>query len=602
MPGPKTTVLLSVALFALVAIVFLPTLQNDFVHYDDPLYVTGNLQVRNGLTWDGIRWAFHSSVAANWHPITMLSHMLDVQVFGLKPSGHHAVSVLLHATNAVLLFLLFRQMTGAMWRSLFVALLFGLHPLRVESVAWIAERKDVLSTFFGFLSLITYGKYVSAPNLNPPSRITHPSRRSQTKADHASRFTFHVSRFYLLSLLFFALGLMSKPMLVTWPCVMLLLDYWPLRRLRVGELVEKSNALSIRAALIEKAPFFALTIIASVVTFLVQKQGGAVETIARLPLEMRLQNALVAFVRYLAKFFWPDNLSVVYLYPARWPALEIVLYAALLAGLSIAVFALRRTRPYAVTGWLWFLGTLVPVIGLVQVGERLMADRYTYVPLIGVAVAFVWLAEELTRPLRNAVALRVALAAALLIPCILLARQQILYWKDGESIFRHALVATKDNYVAHLSLGLALASKGGYDQAIIQYREALRLRRDYTRAHGHLAVALANIGKLDEAIPEFQKAVQLEPASPRAHYNLGAALFKKGRLDDAITEFKEALKLDPAYAEAHCNLGAALGSKGLVDDAIIHLREALRLKPGYPDAQRNLQRALAQKMSSQHPP
>jgi Flp pilus assembly protein TadD len=349
----------------------------------------------------------------------------------------------------------------------------------------------------------------------------------------------------------------------------------------------------------EKLPFFALTITMSIVTFLVQKEGGAVETTERLPFAMRIQNVFVAYARYLEKFFWPDNLSVVYLYPTQWPLLEVFLCGASLLGISILVFRLRRTRPYAVTGWLWFLGTLVPVIGLVQVGERLMADRYSYIPLIGIAIIFAWLTEELMRPLRHTNPVRVAITLAVMASCIVLTLRQISYWKDGENLFRHAIAATKDNYVAHLSLGLALASKHRYPEAVTEYRDALRLRPDYTRAHGHLAVALANTGKLDEALPEFEKAAQLEPISPRAHYNLGAAYLQTRRLDQAIVQFREALKLDPSYAEAHCNLGVALITKSQTDEAIAHFREALRLRPGYPDAQRNLQRAL--KASSPNP-
>ena len=593
MKPAKQETLLSLLLFVVVVIVFLPALRNGFVHYDDPLYVTANAQVQKGLTWDGILWAFHSTVAANWHPLTMLSHMLDCQLFGLKPWGHHATSVLLHAANSALLFLLLRRMTGSTWRSLFVAALFGLHPLRVESVAWIAERKDVLSTFFGLLSLLAY--------------VAYAKEKAEKKYSVFSVQCSVSRRWYCAALAFFALGLMSKPMLVTWPFLMLLLDYWPLGRsgecgVRSAELDGGGFRPAGRGRLVwEKIPFFGLAAAASVITFLVQKQGGAVETMARLPLAARVENALVAYGRYLGKFFWPENLSVVYLYPARWPVLEICLFALLLLGISILVVILRRKRPWLITGWFWFAGTLVPVIGLVQVGERLMADRYTYVPLIGIAVIVAWSGQELTQWWRSTVAIRAGLAAAVIVPCALLTRRQISYWHDGESLFRHAIAATEDNYVAHLSLGLALVSQGRFDEAISHYREALRLRPDFTRVPGHLAVALANQGKLDEALIQFQEAARREPGAAPAHYNLGSALFKKGRLDEAINQFREALRLNPDYPEAHCNLGAALGTQGRLDEAITHLQAALRLRPDYPDAQRNLRYTLSMKASNAAP-
>ena len=569
--------LLAVALVLLTMALYWPATRGGFVNYDDDLYVTANAHVQHGLTWDGIKWACLNPVCWNWHPLTVLSHMADCQLFGLKPWGHHLTNALLHALDTGLVFVLLQLLTGATWRSLLVAALFALHPLHVESVAWVSERKDVLSGFFGLLALIAYVRYAQGgapksearnpkPEGNPKPEIRRP------KPEDRSRWSVVPSSiFYLLSLFFFALGLMSKPMLVTWPFVMLLLDFWPLGRMEKrmqnaewrmqnGEArgtchaprttpqsqIANRKSQILLPLLVEKLPFFFLAAAASVVTFAVQQRGGAVMAAEGLPLGARCVNALMSYGRYLGKLFWPTDLAVFYPRPGQWPLGRVQLAGGLILGISVLVWVRRRRQPYLLMGWLWFLGTLVPVIGLVQVGSQAMADRYTYLPSLGVLILIVWGAYELTRSWRYQVPASAVAGGGALVLCVALTWQQIGYWKDGETLFRHALAVTENNPVAHNNLGYALCEKGQIEEAIGQYLEALRLR----------------------------------PDDPGAHCNLGAALDKKGQTDAAIREFQEALRLKPDYAEAYNNLGAALGKKGQTTEAIRQLQEAVRLKPG----------------------
>jgi Flp pilus assembly protein TadD len=609
MARPGLPVWLMAALLVLVTIaLYWPVMRHGFVDYDDNLYVTANVHVQNGLTLENIKWACCNPVGGNWHPLTVWSHMADCQLFGLKPWGHHLTSVLLHALNTVLVLLWLRSLTGAFWRSALVAALFGLHPLHVESVAWVAERKDVLSTCFGLLSLIFYARYGR-------KRLAVENRDIKARGGPALR-----RLDYLLALICFALGLMSKPMLVTWPFVMLLLDYWPLERFKAsdtGRLVT------------EKIPFFVLAAAASVVTFVVQQRGGSVLVAEALPLGGRCGNALVSYCRYLGKLFWPTDLAVFYPHPGQWPLAKVLLAGFLIAGISVLVFVRRRRYPFLLVGWLWFCGTLVPVIGLVQVGGQAMADRYTYIPSLGVLMLAVWGVYELTKSWHyRGVAWSVAGSTAVVL-CLAVTRQQLGYWKDSEALFRHALEVTEDNYLAHLNLGSALDEKGqsdeairefqeairlkpGYvlarnnlgvaivkkgqiDEGISQYREAIRLKPDYAFAHNNLGIALVKKGQIDEAIGEFQAAIRLKPDFAEAYYNLALALIRKGQIDEAMRAYQGAIRLKPAFAEAHSNLGLALVRKGQIAEAIREFQEAIRLKPDYADAHSNLARALAMK-------
>jgi tetratricopeptide (TPR) repeat protein len=558
--------------------IYWPATRNDFVNFDDPDYVSENLHVTGGLSLANAKWAFCKPEASNWHPLTMLSHALDCQLFGLKPWGHHLTSVLLHALNAGLVFALLCQMTGAAWRSLFAAALFAVHPLRVESVAWVAERKDVLSGFFGLLALVFYARYahMRAPleGREPVTPGGLPSKRRTS------------ARAYVAALFFFALGLMSKPMLVTWPLVMLLLDYWPLGRFqtcRAWRLVT------------EKIPFFALAAAASLVTWMVQKQGGALLSFASAPPAERVGNALISYCRYLGKLFWPTDLAVLYPLPGHWPMDKVLLAGGLTFCLSALFFAMRRGHPFLLVGWLWFCGTLVPVIGLVQVGVQAMADRYTYLPSLGVLMFVIWGAYDLARRWRPGVmALSVAGSAAVVL-CAVSARQQLSHWKDSEALFRQALKVTDHNYVAHKSLGDALGSKGQSDAAIQQFEQAIRLKPDYIEAHNNLGNAFLRTGQTEEAITQLRETIRLKPDYALARCNLGIAFLRKGHIEEGISQFQEAIRLDPGYADTHNNLGGALLRKGQIDQAIPQLQEAIRLKPEHANAHNNLGTALLRK-------
>ncbi len=471
--------LMAVLLVLVTVAIYWPVMRHDFINYDDNVYVTADVHVQNGLTLENIKWACCNPVSNNWHPLTVWSHMADCQLFGLKPWGHHLTSVLLHALNTVLVFLFLRSMTGAFWRSAMVAALFGLHPLHVESVAWVAGRKDVLSTCFGLLSLVFYACYGR-------KRLAVEDQNLKAQGVPAPR-----PLDYLLALIFFALGLMSKPMLVTWPFVMLLLDYWPLERFK------RKSAWRL---VTEKTPFFALAVAASVVTFVVQKRGGSVLAAEALPLGVRSGNALISYCRYLGKLFWPTDLAVFYPHPGHWPLERVVLAGGLIVGLSVLFFVQRRRYPFLLMGWLWFCGTLVPVIGLVQMGLQAMADRYSYIPSLGVLVIAVWGVNELTESWHyRVVALSVAGAAAIVL-CLALTRQQLGHWKDSEALFRHALEVTENNYLARLNLGSALDEKGQVDEAIREFQEAIRLKPNYAQAHNNLGVAIVKKGQLDEGI------------------------------------------------------------------------------------------------------
>ena len=514
---------LMVLLLALVTItLYWPAMRCDFVILDDSDYVTSNVHVQSGLTSEGVKWAFLNPVSSNWHPLTVLSHMLDCQLFGLKPWGHHLTSLLLHTLNTILVFLLLRSLTGALWRSALVAALFGLHPLHVESVAWVAERKDVLSAFFWLLALWTYARF---------------AKESKTQGNRSKWF-------YGLTLLFFALGLMSKAMLVTMPCVLLLLDYWPLERFK------QSRAWPL---VMEKIPFFVLAAAASVVTFVVQKQAGSVLTVESLPLGARVGNALISYCRYLGKIFWPTDLAVYYPHPGYWPLEKVLLAGVFLCGISVLLFMKRGRCPFLLMGWLWFVGTLVPVIGLVQVGGQSMADRYTYFPSLGVLILAIWGALELTKGWRYQKLALAVTGSAVIVFCCALTRQQLGYWSDSEALFRHTLEVTEKNYMAHNMLGSFFGMRGQTDKAISQFQESIRLKPTYTDAHFNLGVALFNKGQTDEAISQYQEAIRLKPDYADSHYNLGVALFKKGQIAEAMGQYQEAVRLKPDYGPAYIN-------------------------------------------------
>jgi len=554
-PSRGLAAILSLVLTALVFAAFQPALDNDFVGYDDTDYVTSNLVVQRGLNWEGVKWAFTSTEAANWHPLTWLSHMLDVQCHGLNPTGHHLSSVLLHMVSTVLLFLGLRLMTGATWRSWLVAALFGLHPLRVESVAWVAERKDALSALGWFLTILVYAHYVKTTGTDRNRRLI----------------------LYFLALLCFAGGLMAKPMLVTLPFVLLLLDVWPLKRLERQRL---------SALVLEKVPFLLLSAASSLVTFLVQKGAGAVDE--HMSLGYRLSNVLISFVRYVGKTLWPADLAFFYPHPPQWPIGFIAAATLLLLAISALAFHLRRRQPSLLVGWCWFLGTLVPVIGLVQVGQQSIADRYTYLPSVGILIALVWGIHALVadrRPLAQGLALAGTVAA---LAGVVLTRQQTRVWKDTESLCRHAIAVTPNNYLAHDMLGAALEKQGKNAEALQEHLRALEINPNYADAHNNLAVALQHEGRLAEAVLHYQLALRGRPRYPEAHFNLAVALESDGQFDNAATEYSHAINLRPHYADARYNLGRLYGRLGRLDEAVVQFQETLRINPQLADAHNNL--------------
>ena len=565
--------LLAGVLALATVVLYWPALQHGFVNYDDDRYLTANPQVQKGLTPETLRWAFIAPVADNWHPLTVISHLLVCQIAGLNPWGHHLANVLLHAANAALVFVWLRRLTGAVWKSLVVAALFAVHPLRVESVAWVAERKDVLSGLFACLTLIAYTRYAQAQKV--------------TRDDHH----FLASRAYWLACLWFALGLMSKPMLVTWPFVLLLLDYWPLNRIPNYEL----RFSMIRRLVMEKIPFVALAAMVSVVTWIVQRHGAAVESFENLPPIARFENALIAYCRYLGKMFWPTDLAVLYPHPGHWPMAEVFLAGGLLLTISVVLWSHRQRHPYLLGGWLWFLGTLIPVIGLVQVGLQSMADRYTYLPSLGILMLVVWGADELTRNWQfRVLPLAVAASVAILL-CLLLTRTQLQYWQDGETLFRRAIAVTHDNYIAHYNLGVALDDQGRNEAAIGEYQAVLQTHPNYARAEINLALDLDKAGRADDALREYQAAIRAAPDNADARNNLGIALFQRGQNEEAIRQLQEAIRLVPAHAGAHNSLAAALYTQGQPDAAIQQFQIALRLDPDYAEAHYNLACVLAKR-------
>jgi Flp pilus assembly protein TadD len=575
--GPGSDLWIYLLLAVAVLAVYGQVLHFDFVSYDDPDYVRANPHVQAGLTWAGVAWAFRTSFAGNWFPLTWLSHMLDSTLFGLDSGWHHFTNVWIHVLSTLLWFAVLKRLTGARSRSALVAFLFALHPLHVESVAWVAERKDVLSGLFWVLTLWSYTAYTARPGFVR----------------------------YRLTLLLFCLGLMAKPMIVTLPLVLLLLDRWPLRR---------------GTRILEKVPFFAASIAVSVVTVLVHEEVGATASFSLIPAVVRFENSLVSYVAYILQMLWPVDLAVFYPYP-----LGSLVVPAVIAGIALAavtVLAIRESprRPYLAVGWLWYLITLLPVIGLIQVGAQARADRYTYVPMIGLAIAMVWgISEALERWPRT----RMAMAAAVCLACLTLTWVQVRCWRDSIALYQHAIDATSGNYVARFNLASVLEKRGDLAGAVAQMRETVRIRPRFALAHSELGQLLARSGQPEEALPElrtavslrpdlaeayirlgsvlgalgrndqaavaFSEGIRLQPENGDAHYNFGIALAQAGKLQDAAREFRATVKLRPADAEARFNLGIALARLGQTDEAIVQFSEARRLKPDFTEARQALE-------------
>jgi protein O-mannosyl-transferase len=561
----RREVLVALFLAALTLGVYWSAVTHEFINYDDPVYVTENPRVQAGLTSAGIVWAFSgitNEQRTYWHPLTWLSHMVDCQLFGLRAGAHHAVNVVLHTVNTLLLFLLFRRMTGALWRSAVLAALFALHPLQVDTVAWVAERKNLLSTLLWLLTLLAYVRYV---------------RRLGAAS-------------YAVVCGLFACGLMAKPMLVTLPCVLLLLDFWPLRRVRFASgtedkpvLPEPAATASVLRLLAEKLPLLALSALSAAITIGAHRRLGLMATVDQLPLDSRLLISLISYACYLGKSIWPTGLAVYYPLVPTWPWWQPALAGLLLLLLSLLAFKTALRRPYLLVGWLWFLGTLVPVIGLLQVSDQARADRWIYVPLIGLLIMVVWgAADFFSTGRRRPVAFTIC--ALVVAACAVTTHIQLRYWQTSETLFRHALVVTRQNYLAHLNLGAALALKHELGEAETQLGEALRLKPNSALAHYDLGNVLGLKGNLEGAADEYAKALELQPKYAQAHFNMGNVLALQRRFDEAKAHFLEALRLDPDYADAHIHLANLLVIQGRAEEAIPHCLAGLATKPNAAEA------------------
>jgi protein O-mannosyl-transferase len=600
---PISVLAVCAGLVLAVIVVFGETASHDFVNFDDDAYVYQNRNVSGGLTAENVQWAMTEYYSANWHPLTWLSHMLDCELYGLKPGGHHVTNVFLHAATAILLFLALRRMTGALWPSALAAAIFAIHPLRVESVAWVAERKDVLSGLFFMLTLWLYARYVERP---------------------ASWGR------YLSVVVAYALGLTAKPMLVTLPFVLLLLDYWPLGRFgrwdrrgekrwiaqslhppykeptggddgekkwmngRVGGGFAQPTGANppYKRLILEKIPLFVLAAALCVVTLTAQRD--VMRSVDQQPLTWRVANAAMAYVAYLGKMFYPADLAVLYPLPKGPPSVREASAAfAVLLAISAAVFVVRRKRPFLLVGWLWYLGTLAPVIGLVQVGSQAMADRYTYLPQVGLYIAFAWAAAQAAGAWPHRRWGFVAASALIVAGLMICAWRQTRHWRNSEALWIHTLACTSQNSLAHNNLGVLYRGRGQVEDAIVHFRKALEIKPDYVDAHFNLAAVLATRGQIDDAIDHYQKALKIKPDHADAHINLGAALAGGGQVDEAIAHYRSALKIKPDSARAHNNLGVSLAGRGDIEEAIVHYSRALEIMPDLMGAHYNLANALA---------
>ena len=549
----RLQLLIGLVLTVATLAVYGPVRKFDFVNLDDPQYVYENAHVQRGLSWGGVGWAFTTGTGGHWHPLTWLSLMADAQWYGSDAGGFHVTNLLLHVANTLLLFLILQAMTGALWRSAFVAALFALHPLRVESVAWVTERKDVLSGLFWLLTMGAYLRYVKTER----------------------------GWWYGLTILCLALGLMAKPMLVTLPFVLLLLDHWPLRR---------APSVTWPRLVLEKIPLFVLVAVSSGITLIAQQEAMA--TVENLGVGARIANAVVAYETYLQKMIWPTGLACFYPHPRQWNVLTVFAASALLAGLTLLAVTARKRAPAMLVGWCWYVGTLVPVSGLVQVGNVAFADRFTYLPLVGVWIALAWGLYEWAAGRRGAEPVLAAAAAAAVCACALVTWRLLPTWKNTETLARHALNVTRDNALAHNLLGNALGDAGHSAEAISHYQRALRIKPNDAVTYYNLAIELNHQGCLPEAIGHYEQALRIRPEYIDALNNLGNARLQAGQVAEALRHYEEALRIEPDSAKAHNNLGNALTRVGRIPKAIQHLEQALRFKPDYAEAHNNLGVAL----------
>ncbi len=549
-------ILICVILVLVTLVAFEGVRNNDFISYDDDTYITANPNVKSGISFLSILWAFKSWDVGNWHPLTWISHMLDFELFGLNPTGHHMMNVLLHVCNVLLLFWVLGQMTGTFWRSAIVAAIFAVHPLRVESVAWVAERKDVLSGFFFFMVLASYLRYTRRPS---------------------------VLRFLPVFFLF-AAGLMAKPMLVTAPIILLLLDYWPLHRFDDNKLVEAKDALNNQEAtnasalrlIYEKGCLFILSAASMAVTFIAQQYYGAVAKMQDVPLGLRISNAVVSYVSYINKMVYPRHLALVYPFPRHISLWSTLIFSFLICVVTVGVFVLKRRR-YLLVGWLWYLIMLLPVIGLVKVGDEAIADRYTYLPSIGLSIILVWLSAEFVNRLgfkRLISAVIIVLMINILVICT---RIQVKHWANSKTLYEHTLAVTENNYKIHNNYGMELGREGNQEEAVVHFKEALRINPNLTQAHLNISKVFLAQNRYDDVIAHCKQALQIEPDEELAYYFLGRACIGKGFYDEAMTNLRQAERVAPNWPLSYAGLAQLYYEQGQIELAIKALDKAIEL-------------------------
>lgn len=582
--------------------VYLQVLRSDFITLDDPEYVTSNPRVRAGLSWENLWWAFSHSSSAEWHPLTMVSHMADCQFFGMNPKGHHTTNLLLHIINVILLFGLLRSMTKTFWPSALVAVLFAIHPLNVETVAWISERKGLLSAFFGIISLWAFVLYAKSregqsTGTSVPAMGLGFGPKSQPETDPHDKASGKAflnalrSPAYLVSFVALSAGLLCKPMLITWPFVMLLLDFWPLRRLQFQH--PKVISRDLVSLVVEKLPFFFLSFLSCAVAVVVGKSWGALSTAAQAPLTDRLANSVAAYCGYIQKLFWPRKLSIDYLFVADRPVFQIVGALSALLVITVVLFTQWKRRPYLPTGWLWYLGTMLPVIGLVHFGNHFMADRYAYLTTIGLLIGVVWFTSEVAVKFVSARLPILLLSVAIPLACAVGTRHQLEYWANTETLFKHALTVDPKDFVAFSNLGFYYDTHGKVAEAEQCYRQALSLNPSSTFAMEKLAAILVSQGNTQQAIDICQRALALDPGMADTHCTLGLAFAKRGLRKEALDEYEAAIRIRPDFAPAHYNMANILSAQGRFVEAATHYKESLVWDPDSPDAHNNLAFVLA---------
>lgn len=546
MKQPSRQVWVWAALVVLIFAVYGQVAHFGYTNYDDPDYVIDNPHVASGITLDSLKWAMTSGYKSNWLPLTWISYMLELRIFGRNSGLQHLTNVLLHALSSILLFVVLLRMTGAFWRTAFVAGVFALHPLRVESVAWIAERKDVLSTLFWMLTMWCYFRYVQRPG---------------------------IAR-YLSTIITFVLGLMAKPMLVTVPFSLLLLDVWPLQRI---------NRKNVWSRIAEKSPMLALSVAVSVINYFIQQQAGSVMSLNTVPFSLRLENALVSYAMYLWKMVWPIGLAPIYPIPMSIVLWQPIVAGIVLGAISVVVFWQGWVHPYLAVGWLWYLGTLVPVLGLVLVGSQARADRYTYVPTIGILILVVWGISDLARDRLHAPTLLGIGAVAALSACVVMSAIQVSYWRDSIRLFRHTIAVSENNSLAYNNLGVALFRRGDIDESMECFKKAMSIPHyfDLEDPYINMGAALLSKDRPSEALPYLSQAIEYMPQSAKAHTNLGVALDDLDQTSEALNEFRKAIQIEPENAEAQAAIGVTLAKVGAGDEALAHVREALRVRPAF---------------------